>query len=265
MTLSISVVTASLNQANFIEETIASVLGQNYPKLEYVIVDGKSTDGTAEIAAEYRSSLHHFVSEPDTGHANALNKNFARTSGEIMAWLNSDDKYLPWTFATVSEIFEQHPDVNWIVGINSWWNDKGAMIATANVYNNIFDYLTEKPFGIQQESCFWRRSLWNKADGYLDESYRFLIDVELSCRFFLLDALWHAGSVLSGYRIHGQNRATQFEAACIAERKRATVELRAKLDPGALQRMPKDYFAISYDVRNSAWAKHSVPRQPRKP
>jgi glycosyltransferase involved in cell wall biosynthesis len=265
MTLSISVVTPSLNQARFLNETILSVLGQDYPRLEYVVVDGGSTDGSVEIIERHRPRLHYFVSEPDSGHARALNKGFAHTSGEIMAWLNSDDMYLPWTFRTVSEIFESFPDVNWIVGLNTWWNENGAMIATGYIYNNIFDYLSGKFFGIQQESVFWRRSLWERAGGSVDENYKFMVDAELWTRFFVLDNLWHAGCVLSGYRMHRENRANRFQDQCREEITRAINAMREKCGPSKLRGFEQDYLVISYDVQRVAWGKTSVARMPNRP
>src|SRR5215469_5586779 len=94
----ISIVTPSFNQAEFLEETIRSVLDQNYPNLEYVVVDGGSTDGSVDIIKKYAHRLAWWVSEPDDGQYAAINKGFKHSSGEIMAWINSDDKYLPWTF-----------------------------------------------------------------------------------------------------------------------------------------------------------------------
>src|SRR5262245_25856999 len=94
----ISIVTPSFNQARFVEQTLKSVLDQNYPALEYIVIDGGSSDGSREIIEKYRPRLSYFVSEPDRGHGHALNKGFAKTTGEIMAWINSDDMYLPWTF-----------------------------------------------------------------------------------------------------------------------------------------------------------------------
>jgi Glycosyl transferase family 2 len=138
----------------------------------------------ALIAANRRSAVanlpvHYFVSEKDSRHGNALNTGFRQSTGEIMGWINSDDKYLPWTFRTVADIFEQHHDINGITGINAWWNDKGAMIEAGNVYKNIFDFLAGNFTWIQQESVFWRRSLWNKAGGFINEDYRLMVDGEL--------------------------------------------------------------------------------------
>src|SRR5215204_5758135 len=107
----ISIVTPSYNQAEFIEETILSVINQNYPNLEYIVIDGGSTDGSVEIIKKYEQYFSYWVSEPDKGHADALNKGFAKATGEVMAWINSDDKYFPWTFATVAEVYSQFPEV----------------------------------------------------------------------------------------------------------------------------------------------------------
>src|SRR3954447_20687666 len=110
----ISIVTPSYNQRQFIEQTILSVINQNYPALEYIIVDGGSTDGTVDVIRKYKDRLAGWTSEPDKGQYDAINKGFARATGEIMGWINSDDQYLPWTLATVARIFSQFPEVEWV-------------------------------------------------------------------------------------------------------------------------------------------------------
>ena len=124
----ISIVTPSYNQGQFIEETIRSVLQQGYPNLEYIIIDGGSTDNSVEIIKKYEEYLTYWVSEPDDGQYDAINKGFSRATGEIMAWLNSDDMYVPWTFKTVAEIFDKFEFVNWITGIPTAYTIHGSMV-----------------------------------------------------------------------------------------------------------------------------------------
>ncbi|WP_211204029.1 glycosyltransferase family 2 protein [Chloroherpeton thalassium] len=217
--MKISIVTPSYNQASFLEETMLSVLSQDYKDLEYVLIDGGSLDGSLEIIRKYESKLHYWVSEKDNGHGHALNKGFAHTSGEIMAWLNSDDKYLPWTFQTVNKIFSDFPHVNWIVGFNAWWNDKGVLTSAKRVPKNIYDFLIGRYGWIQQESVFWRRNLWEKAGGYISENVGLMVDGELWTRFFLHDELYTVDCILSGYREHADNRAKMRMDMCDLEMK----------------------------------------------
>ena len=261
MSPKISIVTPCLNQAAFVEETITSVLEQNYDNLEYVVIDGGSTDGSSEIIEKYRHKLHYFVSEPDSGHGSALNKGFSRTSGEIMAWLNSDDKYTPWALKTVAEIFDANPDINWITGTHGFWNDRGALTHSNIFFRNVLDYLSGQYRFIQQESVFWRRSLWERAGAHIDESYRFMVDGELWCRFFTLDRLWHVRCILSGYRVHGSNRARLNEKECREEMRRAIADLKEKCDFTDLKRGDVDYLVLHYDNRKSQWVRGIIPRK----
>jgi glycosyltransferase involved in cell wall biosynthesis len=226
----ISIVTPSYNQAKFIEETICSVLDQAYPNLEYVIVDGGSQDGSVDIIKKYEKYLTWWISEPDKGHGNAINKGFSKTTGEIMAWLNSDDKYKDKSFFKVAEIFNIYNDVNWIVGKSGNWNKKGEFIREEFLYKNIYDFLLGDYKWIQQESTFWRRKLWNCAGGYINENYKFMIDGELWTRFFTFDNLWHINHVLAGYRQHDTNRAKIYFNEVIREMEEAISCLKKKLE-----------------------------------
>jgi glycosyltransferase involved in cell wall biosynthesis len=256
-----SIVTPSFNQGRFIRATIESILGQGYSNLEYVVIDGGSTDGSVEIIREYADSLHYFVSEPDTGHANALNKGFRHCTGEIMAWLNSDDMYLPWTLRTVAEIFDLYPEVGWLVGIQGFWNDRGVLLRAVNSYKNVHDFANGDFAWIQQESVFWRRSLWEAAGGELNESYRLMVDGELWTRFFLHTPLWHVHAVLSGYREHGTNRARDHMDDCIAEMARAIDVMKASPRfPRVMALAPDVYPSIVYDRDTSAWVKATGTR-----
>lgn len=217
MPLTFSIVTPSFQQAAFLEQAIDSVLGQRYPALEYVIMDGGSSDGSVAIIERRAAQLAHWISSPDGGHYAAVNAGFARTSGEIMAWLNADDQYLPWTFSVVAEVFEQFPEVEWLT--TRWplrWDRRGRAVRCAERPG----YSRESFFRggylpgdgrhvIQQESTFWRRSLWDRAGGKLDTAFPLGGDFELWARFFQITELYAVDTPLGGFRVHGGQRSVQ--------------------------------------------------------
>ena len=211
----ISIVTASLNRANYLEQAMRSVLDQNYPKLEYVVVDGGSTDASAEIIRKYQDRLHWWCSEKDGGFADALNKGFARTSGEVMAFLNSDDMYCPWAFSVVAEVFQAFPQIEWLTTLFPLHWDKDGR-ATRCRYVEGFSRAgflrgenlpptgtTTSTYWIQQESTFWRRSLWEKTGGRIDQAAGMALDFELWARFFGHAELYGVSTPLAGFRLHG--------------------------------------------------------------
>ena len=209
----ISVVTPSFNQGEFLEATLRSVITQGYPELEYVVIDGGSTDDSVGIIERYEADLAYWVSEPDQGHAHALNKGFARTTGEIMCWINSSDMYYPWTLETVAEIFSQLPQVDWIMGTSSMFDVSGRPRVVASASGvNVYDVLAGHYRCIQQESVFWRRSLWERAGGRLDQSLTCAADLDLWLRFFRLAPLYHVETLLArlprARRPPGQSRQT---------------------------------------------------------
>ena len=181
----ISIVTPVFNQVRYIEETIKSILDQGYPNLEYIIIDGGSTDGTVDIIKKYESQLAYWVSEPDHGLYDALQKGFDHSTGDIMAWLNADDLYVNGCLKNVANVFENHKEINWLTGTHTHCDSNGNIL-----YNwpgrrfCKYHFLMRDYQWIGQENTFWRRSLWERAGSRLAVEMRLAGDFELWLRFF---------------------------------------------------------------------------------
>lgn len=204
--LKISVVTACFNQASTIERTIRSIVSQEYPNLEYIIVDGASKDATMEIVEKYRSQISHVISEPDEGQYHAIQKGLDRATGDIMAWLNGDDMYFPWTFRLVNEIFTRFPDVDWIMGLPTFTDENDILVKMSNqlaAYPRQWianGWYSESLGGfLQQESMFWRRSLWDKSPK-LDLSLKLAGDFKLWTDFAIQTDLVSVSVPLGSFR-----------------------------------------------------------------
>lgn len=203
----ISIITPNYNQVEFIEETILSVISQNYPNLEYLIIDGGSTDGSIDVIKKYEKQLSYWVSEPDDGLYFALQKGFDRATGEIFGWINSDDKLHPNSLFVIAEIFSSLPEVNWLTGCLSGFDDKGRTTSVINAkqWSKYHYYLNDYKW-IQQESTFWRRSLWKKAGGTLNLQIKYAADFELWLRFFRYEKLFTVHTILGGFRLHSAHQ-----------------------------------------------------------
>lgn len=208
----ISIITPSYNQGEYLEETIKSVVEQGYPNLEYIIIDGGSTDNSVEIIKKYEEHISYWVSEKDEGLYDGIQKGFEKSTGDIMAWINSDDMYHKKSLHTIADIFTSLPKINWIMGKNTFYDEEGKMfVSDLDSYKEHWSkwrlYLGgAKPEFIQQESVFWRRSLWEKAGGYIDKSLLLAGDAELWLRFFRFDHLYSTTFLLSGFRYRSKNQ-----------------------------------------------------------
>jgi len=208
----ISIVSASLNQSEFIERTIKSVLDQKYPKLEYIIHDGGSNDGTHDILKRYETQLTEWCSQADKGQTDALNKAFVKSNGEIMAYLNTDDLLLPGTLQYIADYFQRHPNVNAVYGhrilIDEHDHDIGKWVMPAHE-DDVLHWVDYIP----QETLFWRRSLWEKVGGQLDDSFNFAMDWDLLLRFREAGANFvRLPRYLGAFRVHPEQKTSSIMA-----------------------------------------------------
>ena len=199
----ISIVTPCLNAAAYLEQALDSVLGQGYPELQYVVVDGGSTDGTLDVIRRHERHLSAWVSEPDRGHADALNKGFARTNGAVMGWLNADDLLHRGSLRLLGRLFARFPEMEWLTGQASHMDEGGSVLAVgpAREWSRLA-FLSGEYRWIQQESTYWRRSLWDRAGGRLSESVGLACDFELWVRFFRHARLHSTEGLIGAFRYH---------------------------------------------------------------
>lgn len=205
----ISVVTVCYNAVQYVRDALDSVLGQDYPNLEYIVLDGGSTDGTREILVEYSDRLSYWRSEKDDGQTDALADGLDMATGDIMCWLNADDMLEPRALRTVSEWFARHPDAEFMFGDATWIDGEGLVLYERReipfirwIWLYAYNY-------IPQPSAFWTRSLYERVGG-LDRSFRLAMDSDLFIRFAHSTKVHHAPYTLSRFRQHGGQR-TQVE------------------------------------------------------
>lgn len=203
----ITVVTPSYNQGQYLEQTIKSVLTQDYPNLEYIILDGGSTDQSVSIIERYDSSLTYWVSEPDGGQAEAIAKGFDMATGDIIAWLNSDDVYLPGTLQKVSEAYNANPSAEWWIGNTFMINPQNRVIVRWYARSTNLQKLLYSGMTAAQPSTFWKRDKYFEY-GKLDTQMQFCFDYDLNIRFAQRTVPIYVDAFLSAFRFHPESKTS---------------------------------------------------------
>ncbi|HUE98447.1 MAG TPA: glycosyltransferase family 2 protein [Anaerolineales bacterium] len=207
----VSIITPSYNQVKYLEQTIQSVLGQEYPNIEYIVIDGGSTDDSEKVIRKYMDRLAYWISEKDSGQAEAINKGFLRARGNIVAWLNSDDYYFPDTISSVVQVFDENPEVVMIYGDMLAVDENGQTINALKYKQlSLQDLLCFQIIG--QPSVFIRRDVLEKT-GRLDTTFHFLLDHHLWIRIAQHGKILHVPHIWSAARYHAEakNRAKAAE------------------------------------------------------
>ena len=212
----VSIVTPSFNQAHFIECTIQSVIDQTYANIEYIIVDGNSTDGSQKIIKKHSSQLAWWVSERDCGQTEAINKGFAHANGDILAWLNSDDTYQPDAVAEAVKFLQANPEVGLVYGDANYIDENERVLGKFPAHQTDLAGLRRGYVHIPQQSSFFRAVLWKKV-GPLDESFFFAMDYDLWVRLAKISQLRYVSRTWANFRLHESAKTISADDQCWPE------------------------------------------------
>lgn len=200
----ISLVVHSFNRADYLKEALDSILNQEYPNLELIVIDDNSSDDSWQVIESYGDKIAYKekLAGDRTSPVHALNVGFSRATGEVMGWLNNKNKLMPGSLFALGEVFRTLPEVEWLTGIGLVMNKDGVLTDVIPVRKDLYESLLRVKWNIQQESTFWRKSLWERAGGSMDEAeYPWAFDVALwNTKFFHLAKLYHLNTVLGAYR-----------------------------------------------------------------
>ena len=212
----VSIVTPSYNQAHYLEEAVLSVLNQDYPNIEYLVVDGGSTDGSVGILNRYNDRISWWVSEPDQGQTDAINKGFRRARGEILAWLNSDDTYQPNAVTEAVDYLQTYPDVGLVYGDANFIDSSGVVIGRFNAQQTSYKRLRRGGVYIPQQAAFWRAKLWQEV-GPLDPSFYFAMDYDLWVRLARITEVRYTPQHWANFRLHDDAKTIAADDRCWPE------------------------------------------------
>jgi len=212
----VTIITPSFNQARYLEATIQSVLSQDYPRIEYMIVDGGSTDGSVDVIKKYESKLAWWVSEKDKGQTDAINKGFATAKGEILAWINSDDTYEPGAVSAAVKYLQEHPEVGMVYGDCNFINESGRVVGKFRSAQTNYRLLRQGYAHIPQQTMFLRADLWKKV-GPLDPSFYFAMDYDLWTRIASRSEIKYVPQTWANFRLHTSGKTIAADDRCWPE------------------------------------------------
>ena len=213
----VSIITPSFNQARYLDATIQSVLAQDYPRIEYAIVDGGSTDGSVDIIKKYADRLAWWVSEKDRGQTDAINKGFARATGDILAWINSDDTYGPGAVTAAVNLLQARPEVGLVYADCNYINEDSYVIGKFPAAQTDLPLLRRGYVHVPQQTTFFRSDLWKRL-GPLDPSFYFAMDYDLWTRIAAQAELKYlSGQIWANFRIHTSGKTIAADDRCWPE------------------------------------------------
>jgi glycosyltransferase involved in cell wall biosynthesis len=213
----VSIVTPSFNQTRYIETTIRSVLEQEMPSIEYIIVDGGSNDGSVDVIRRYADKLAWWVSEKDKGQTDALNKGFSQAKGEILAWLNSDDTYEPGAVAAAVKYLSDHPEIGMVYADTNFIDEKGRVIGRFPAAQTDYRRLRQGYVHVPQQAAFFRAALWRQV-GPLDPDFYFAMDYDLWVRLAkLAPVAYLPGQTWANFRLHTSGKTIAADDRCWPE------------------------------------------------
>lgn len=249
----VSIITPSFNQAKFLERTIRSVLAQDYPRIEYIVLDAMSNDETPQVLQKYERFITRIVREPDNGQADAINKGFKIASGDILAWINSDDCYSSNSVVSKAVAALTHqPEFDVVYGRRKHVDENGYLSLVRPFREFSYEALKLSCY-LPQECCFWTREVYERAGGFVDETYSFAMDYELWMRMLKNGAKFLAIKDFFGlYRLHENAKSVaEWETVGLKEIPRVYREYCDKvLSPGEMYDAYLDYFAGFNRFRN---------------
>lgn len=212
----VTIVTPSYNQSIYLEETIQSVLNQKYPSIEYIIMDGGSSDGSLEIIKKYAPKISHWVSEKDRGQTDAINKGFTMAKGEVLAWLNSDDTLLPHAVEEAVSHLSSHPETGMVYGNANYIDENSRIIGKFPAAQTNLARLRRGYIHIPQQAAFFRKTLWDQV-GPLDYDFFFAMDYDLWVRLAAISELEYIPRTWANFRLHADAKTITADDQCWPE------------------------------------------------